>query len=254
MTSCETRPVERFRGRWFQLGLRQALIIATALLACLLEISFHFRTHLYLRYAIMSGSLPEAKPIAARPMPDTSEPKGWVSCRFGSLQFRLPPHMAASEETHNNSTSIRIFHEGPRSVIVKLPGGIADTEEFLRSDLKMPHQGKGLSRPRLRLAWCQASSSDFRWSMSRNEVLWHAWCMTMNSLCRLQPDGWAETMFGEDLDGLLVIRQNRQLAIFDWQSNKQAVGEYIRFKDTSAEPDLEWVRCVCRSIQVCEVP
>lgn len=128
------------------------------------------------------------------------------------------------------------------------------TRPISQIDLKMPRQGSGLSRPRLRLAWCQASSSDFRWSMSQNELTWHAWCINMNSLCRLQPDGWAETMFGGDLDGLLVICQNRQLAIFDWQSNKQAMGEYIRFKDSSAEPDLEWVRCVCRSIRVCEVP
>ena len=254
MKSCETSSVERSRRRWFQFSSRQVFLIAAALLAFLLGIGFHFRTHLYLRYAIASGRLPEAKPIPTRSMPDTSEPEGWVSCRFGSLQFRLPPQMAASEETHENSTSILVFQDGPRSVLVKRPESIADTEEFLQSDLKMPRQGSGLSRPRLRLAWCQASSSDFRWSMSQNELAWHAWCINMNSLCRLQPDGWAETMFGGDLDGLLVIRQNRQLAIFDWQSNKQAMGAYIRFRDMSAEPDLEWVRCVCKSIRVCEVP
>jgi hypothetical protein len=86
------------------------------------------------------------------------------------------------------------------------------------------------------------------------ELAWLPWCITTNSLCRLQHDGWAETLFGTDLDGILVIGQNRQLAIFDWQSNKHATGEYIRFRDTSAEPHLEWVQCVCRSIRVCEVP
>ena len=250
MTSCETGLVARCRRRMFQFSFR-SLLIATVLLAFLLGIiCFHFRTHLFLRYEIACGQLADGKPIPALSMPETSEPEGWVPCRFGSMQFRLPPQLAASEEKPRNGASYLIFRDGPRSVLVALPREVADTKESLQIDLKMPPQGKGISLPRLRLEWCQASSADFRWTMSQDEAHWLGWCIAMNHVIRLLPDGWAETMFGADLDGLLFIRENRRRAILDWEANKQAIGGFIDFRDTSATPDLEWVRSVCRSVQV----
>lgn len=120
-------------------------------------------------------------------MPDIPEPKDGVRRHFGSLEFHLPPKMAGNVETR---APFRVFHDGSKCVIVELPTGISETDEFLKTGLKLPPQGQGVSRPRLRLAWCQVSSTDFRWSMSQDEVRWHAWCIAMNALCRLEPDGW----------------------------------------------------------------
>jgi hypothetical protein len=256
MTVSEPQPDEsKSTHRWYQDSLWW-LFIATAVLVFLLGLGMavHFRTHLVIRYMMWRGNLTDVKAIPASPMPDAREPKDWVRCRFGSLQFNLPPKMAGSVETPKNGAPYRAFRDGSKSVIVALPEGTADTEKWLQTELKLPPQGRGMSRPRLRLALCQASSADFRWSMSQEEVRWHAWCIAMNAFGRLQPDGWAETMFGADLDGILLIRQNRKHACFDWQANRKAIGGFIHFRDDSSEPDPEWMRCVCKSVQLCEEP
>jgi hypothetical protein len=255
MSVAETQPaVPKSRIRWYQYSLR-SLLIATAVLAFMLGMVVHFRTHLYLRYVMASdGKFATVKAIPASPMPDAPTPKDWVLCRFGLLEFYLPPAMAGNIVTPKNGARLRSFHDGPRSVIVEMPEGTADTETFLQTELKLPPQGKGMSRQRLRLAWCQVNATDFRWTMSQDEVRWHAWCVAMSILCQVEPDGSAETMFGADLDGILLIRQSRNHACFDWQANKKAIGGYINFKDDSTDPDADWMRCVCKSVQVCDEP
>ena len=62
----------------------------------------------------------------------------------------------------------------------------------------------------------------------------------------------AETLFVTDLDGILHFDGSRYHATFDWQDTNKAVGGYIYFKDNSGELDPVWVRCVCKSVQVCE--
>jgi len=245
------------RRRWCQCSLR-SLLIATAALALLLGMAVHFRTHLYWRYTMArEKKFAHIKAIPASPMPDAPEPKDWVRCRFGSLEFHLPPAMAGNDVTPKNDAplrALRAFQDGPKGVIVALPEGTADTEKFLQTELKMPPQGQGMSRPRLRLAWCQVNSTDFRWTMSQAEVRWHAWCIIMNVLCRVEPDGWAETMFGADFDGILLIRQSRQHATFEWQDKNKAVAGFVSFQDKSSDLEPTWLRCVCKSVRVCDEP
>jgi hypothetical protein len=199
-----------------------------------------------------TGSLPEARAIPTSPMPDAPEPKDWLPCRVRAIQFSLPPEMAKDGETPKNASSHRVFHDDARSIIVAMPEAIAESVEFFQDDLKMPPQGQGLSLPRLRAAWCQASSRDFRWTMSPAEVRWHAWCVAMNGLFRPQADGWAETTFTTEMDGILFISEDHRHASFVWQANNYPIDGYMHFKDASAEPDLAWVRSVCRSVRVYE--
>ena len=181
-------------------------------------------------------------------------PKEWVRCRFGSVQFNLPPKLAENVVASPNHAPLRVFRDGPMKVIVSLPEGTATMEKDYEALTQMPPQGRGMSRPRLRLAWCRTSSADFRWTMSQDEVRWHAWCVVMNNLAQIVPDGWAETTFGDELDGILLIRQDRHFACFDWQSNAKAVGGFIHFMDDSGELDPVLLRCVCKSVQVCDEP
>jgi hypothetical protein len=255
MSVVEPQPiVPKPKLRWYQFSLR-SLLIATAVLAFLLGMAIHFRTHLYVRYVTArEEKFADVKAIPASPMPDTPEPKDWVRCHFGSLQFSLPPAMAGNVESPKNGASFRAFRDGSKSVIVELPTGISETDDFLKTGLKLPPQGQGLSRPRLRLACCQVNAADFRWTMSQDEVRWYAWRVAMNRLFCLESDGWAETMFGTDLDGILLFGGSHLHATFDWQDKNKAVAGFVYFQDKSSDLDPTWVRSVCKSVQVCQEP
>jgi hypothetical protein len=225
-----------------------------AVLAVLLGLGFHFRYHLLWRLTAAWEGLNNVKALLAKPMPDAIAPKDWVRCRFGALQFDLPPAMAGNVMKRRPSSSVCLYRDGSKSAIVHLPEGTREGGELLKVMLKNLPQGQGLSRPRLRLAWWQTGSDDFRWTMSRSELRWHAWCIAMTRLGRPELDGWAETMLSGDFDGIVMFDASRHRAIFDWQATNKAVTGYIHFSDKSGNLDPEWVRCVCKSVKVVEEP
>jgi hypothetical protein len=241
----------RSRRRW------ALLLAAVAVLVLLLGLTFHYRCHLLFRLGMARGDIPDVKAIPAGPMPDTPDPKGWTPCSFGSLRFDLPPAMAsgaATPPTRMRSGRHMLFHDGSKSVIVSLPEDTRDSDELLLSKLKLPPQGRGLSMPRLRLACCQVGTSDFRWSMSAEEVSWHVWRVCMSPTLRSESDGAAETLFRSDLDGILMLAGNRRHAIFNWQTAKKPLTGFLFFKDSAVDLDPIWVRSVCKSVRLIEEP
>jgi hypothetical protein len=146
------------------------------------------------------------------------------------------------------------YRDGSKWAIVDLPEDTRKGGEFLKAMLKNLPQGQGLSRPRLRLTWWQTGSDDFRWSMSRSELRWHAWCIAMQRLGRPELDGWAETMFSSDFDGIVMFAASHLGATFDWQATHEAVAGFIHFRDDSGKLDPQWVRCVCKSVKIVEEP
>jgi len=141
------------------------------------------------------------------------------------------------------------FHNGSKCMIVELPEDLRDQQNFLQTAAKLPPEGQGMSRPRLRLACCQASSGNFRWSMSPEEVRWHIWCIAMAGILRCYPDGRAETLCRDDLEGIVLLSGNERYATFDWEVKGKNVGAYIHFKDDSGALDATWVHCVCESVR-----
>jgi hypothetical protein len=239
--------------RWYQIR-RRTLLVVTAVLAVLLVLAFHYRTHLVFRLVTVRGSLRDVKAVPTSRMPDTPKPKGWVPCQFGSLSFDLPPEMAANVETPANGAPCRVFRSGSKSVVVNLPEDTRGDDRFLQTNLKLPPEGQGISRPRLRLACCQVSLADFRWSMSQNELRWHAWRLAMSGLYRVNSGGGAETLFRDDLDEIVLLSRDRHCAILDCQASRAALGAFIYFKDSSSDLEMNWVRCVCRSARFTDEP
>jgi hypothetical protein len=154
--------------------------------------------------------------------------------------------MAKNMIIPENGVAPRAFHHGSRSVAVGLPEDTGKEDAMLENDLKLPPEGHGMSRPRLRLACYQASSADFRWTMSQDELRWYAWRIAMSGLLRLQ-DGLVETMFRPDMDAIVIFSSGHHLASLDCQAKDRPVGSFMHFKDSSDDLDPKWVRCVCRS-------
>jgi len=219
------------------------MFVAMAVVALLLGLLMYFRLHLAWRIMAARAGLDDVRPLPVSAMPETPVPENWVHCRFGSLDFDLPAEMAECPVFPKNGATILFFHCGSRSIWVALP---EDRTDLLQA-LPVPPQGRGLSLPRLRLACCQVSSDDFRWTMSRQELAWHAWLIAASGLLRVRSDGRAETLFRQDLEGIVFF--GRSLVSFDWQAKGSNVGGFMNFVDRSGECDPAWVRFVCQSVR-----
>jgi hypothetical protein len=231
------------RRRWYHFSA-QTIVLLTALFAVALGLIFYYRVHLWWWLCADRAQLSEVQAVPTGPMPDTPPPDDWLQCRVGSLAFKLPAAMTKDIEVAKTGAPIFVFRDGSRRIILDLPrsenGDVLDI-------LTMHPQAKGVSLPRLRLACYQASSDDFRWSMSPEEVSWHAWCITACVLLRHGNDGYVETMFRDDLDG--IAHFNDGDAAFDWQSSENGAWSFMSFRDFSGHLDPAWVRTVCQSLR-----
>ena len=242
MDAGNTTPMKA-RRHWYQFSLR-SMLLATAVFALVLGLTIHYRMHLWWRYSAAGTRLTDVEAIPTGPMPDAPSPKAWSHCRFGSLEFVLPLKLTKNLEA---APGLLCLHDDSRSVIIRLPTDLTDELAFLQTDLAMPPQAQGLSCPRLRVACYQSSFDGFRWSMTQEEVRWHVWRVAMSPMLRLRSDGWVETLFRNDLEG--VAHFGGEHAAFDWQTKHGKVGAYIHFKQQDGEIDPTWVRSVCQSLR-----
>jgi hypothetical protein len=241
-TMAQTKP----RCRWYQFTLR-SMLIGTAIFALLLGLGIHYRFHLLLVYGSARGTLPDVQAVPNGPMPDSPPPADWVHCRFGSLEFDVPAELTKDVVAPENGATLLGLCADSRKIIMTLPTDHTDIAAYLQS-MGVPRQGQGLSGPRLRLACCQASASDFRWSMAPEEVHWLTWRIAMGSLIRLKGDsGWIETLFRDDLEGVVYLGGTS--ASLDWQSIDSKASGYINFVSYTADVDPAWVRPVCQSVR-----
>lgn len=181
-------------------------------------------------------------------MPEQPQPNDLVACRFGSLFFHLPPELAQSHQLAPNGPQILGLGDGSRSMIIALPTDTTGLEDFLRTDLRMPPQGEDLSTVMRRLACIQTGFDEFRWPMSRGEVRWHAWRMTVGQLAGRGGQQRAETLITNNLEGVAYFRSKR--VEFDWQPKEGRASGYIHFIDGFDEQEIDpaWVYAVCRSL------
>lgn len=232
------------RSRPFALAA-VALVLVLGVVAL---IALHYRSHLFWRYEASRLGLNNVQAIPDRPMPDSPTPDGWVRCRVGRIEFGLPPELASNRVVPKHAASLVIFHDGTRRVDVDLPTDMSEFSGLLKAASELCPRSQRFTLPRLRQACYQASSDDFRWSMTREEVRWHAFCITTGKLFRISPTGHTESFFRQDLDG--IIHFDGKWSILDWQSNDCAVGGSMHFIDRGEQADPTWVRAICQSLKV----
>ncbi|HUT93443.1 MAG TPA: hypothetical protein VMY37_28525 [Thermoguttaceae bacterium] len=260
--------LDRVRRRRGQFSVR-TLLLATSVIALALGLAFYLPVRLSWRFGKANQRLTSVQPVAVRPMPETPVPEGWVRCRFGPLQFDVPPELAKEvRASSGRSPAICLYEDTDtslRRVGISLPTDLMDDlssrlarDNLSRADVAVPARGSGLSLIRLRLACYQASWDDFRWTMTEDEFRWHTWRVRMSRYLRsFGSDGWVETIFRDDLEGLVHLRPNPSRdpryvgsqASFQWQASGGNVGGHISFTELTAKPDPGWVRAVCQSLK-----
>jgi hypothetical protein len=234
------------RRRWFQFRLR-TLFVAFTVVALVLGLVIHYRAHLVWCVAASRLGLADVQRVPVTAMPDAAVPEDWVACRFGSLQFDLPPGFVRSVQGSPKGGMI-VLRDDPRAMMIYLPGDQTDSGELLQSDLEMPPEGRGLSMVMLRLACFQTASNEFRWSMSPEEVRWFVWRISIGRFMRMGSEQRAETLMCDDLEGAAYYRSG--CAELDWRSKESQASGNIHFIDKSEEEiDPAWVRAVCRSLR-----
>ena len=222
-----------------------ALVVGCGLAALT---ALHFRAHLLWRHQASGLGLHDVQAIPDQPMPESPTPKGWVRCRVGCIEFSLPPELARNTVAPKKGASLFTFEHGPRAVVVALPTDASEFSDLLKSASELCPRSQPLTMPRLRLACYQASSDDFRWSMTPIEVRWHAFCIVMSKLIRPMSDGYTESLLRKDLEGIVHFGGER--AAFDWQCTDRMCGGYMHFMDHGEKTDATWIRAVVQSLKV----
>lgn len=231
---------------------RMLLILGASMLVAAVGAVLHYRAHLWWWLAGRKG----VRAIPTHPMAKMPPPEGWLDCRFGPLEFTLPPELARKMQLKaEGGTVMLVFSDPSRSLAILIPTEPTDPARMsacLQGDLALPAKGRGLSLTRLRLACFQTSSDDFRWSMTPGEVRWHAWCMRTRFLLALGAGSRAEYLLRDDLEGILHVDSKETCMWFDWQSSDDRFGASVVFRDRSGRIDPTWVRAVCQSLRFSE--
>lgn len=191
--------------------------------------------------------LRDIQAIPNRPMPEKLTPNGWVPCRVGCIEFRLPPELANNSVSEKKGCPFVTFTHGSRTLAVALPTDVSEFSGLLETASKLSPQQQQFTMPRLRRACYQTRSADFRWSMTGDEVRWHAFCITTSKLLRPMLNGHTESFFHQDLDGIAHFGPDH--VFFEWQSNHRPRAGYMHFQHGDGI-DRDWIRAVCQSLKL----
>ena len=247
MCSNTALPDHRRHRRRFRL-FTLAVVALVVVLAVVALLALRYRSHLFWRYESTRLGLHQVQAIPDRAMPDSPTPDDWFRCCVGCIEFSLPPELASNRVADKSAASPVTFQHGSRAVVVALPADASEFSSLFNAASELCPQPQRFTMPKLRRACYQASSDDFRWSMTPNEVRWHAFCITTGKLIRFKSDGHTESLCRQDLDGIVHFGGDR--VVFDWQSNNCTWGGYIHFIDHGDKADPTWIRAVCQSLKV----
>lgn len=229
---------------------RSTRIVFVILLMCLTlgaGFVFHFRVHLLWQFEASRFGWHDIPSVPNRAMPLTPVPEGWVRCRARSLEFSLPAEMASNMDRPNNG-SLYTFYQGWQAVGVEAPMDVEGHSQFCDAASLLCPTSESFTIPRLRLVCSQASSDDFRWSMTPDQVRWHVFCITTRTLIGIPSEGHTETFFRNDMEGIVHFTQGG--AVFVWQSTSGRQWGYMDFRDRRENPDQDWIRAVCQSVRL----
>jgi len=215
------------------------ILIVIIILSCGILLVYH-RSHLLWKYEEWQGNLQDVRAIPDGPMPELDIPDDWVECSVGCMTFRLPPEMAAGKTIEKTGRAVAYQYEQRKISVFLTP---RDNRPGL---IQHPISGKTITFPRVLLESYRTNADDFRWSMSPQEVQWHRDCMVPRHFGYQTS---VELLFREDIDGILAFdKHNRHN--FEWQNTSGTASGFIYFEDKGEKPDHDWMRRVCRSIEI----
>jgi hypothetical protein len=195
---------------------------AAILIALLLTLGLSKAPHVYW-ICIQSGP---ASAVPTAPLPASPEPENTKLFQVGPLSVRLAPGWAQAR----GSAGPLLFRNGGRAIIISCEETASDP-----------------SLVRLQEAAYRAGRDDFRWSMSWQELADFRSLLVYKKLVCSSWVSKVETLYREDLEGLLLAGDKR--ASFDWVSTDGKASGTLLFSEEGPTIDLSWVRPVCTGLK-----
>src|SRR6266568_8329250 len=152
---------------WLALLLGLAPVAALALVRFGPQLQWRFSGGWYLTR--------DVKAIPVRPLPNEPAPDGFARCHFDSVTVSVPSGLVAKPEFRGDGRPGVRLRDGPRGVFISLP--IDNRSVLAANQAELAGRGGLTSIPQLRAEIYAASPSDFRWSMSREELARHQWLL-----------------------------------------------------------------------------
>jgi|GEM_PF-5073245 len=164
--------------------------------------------HFCLKYTewkyVGSGDLIHVEKVPISSMPQMDIPEDWLEHSLGDVIFHLPSDASILKETAVG----RIFlHKTGRTTITLQ---VADLGKPFLELATILHPTKKVfsTFPSLRLESLSTSTKDFRWSMSRREVIWHVFMVSIRQASPIFEPIFAESLSCESSEGVLLFGTN----------------------------------------------
>ena len=239
----------RPQRRWLM-----GLIIATVVLGLFGGLlGWHYRTHLLWKYYVSRGVFPTVQTIPHSDMHEVDIPEDWIECSLGCLRFSLPPDLVILEDTARRTENLAGYYDEFRQIAVIIPAPIdngVDPLSELVSHFVANHENT-LTSPRVYLELCKFSTSDFCWSMSRQDVLRLSVFSIIHAAQCMEMYETAETFFHDNVDRIVFFSD--RVSIY-WQATTaphQGTVD-IKFRGNrygNNDQDL-LARRICQSIRI----
>jgi len=211
--------------------------------------AWQYRTHLAWRFGASGAQVDSVQAIPIHPMPRVTVPEDWTPHEAGGVEFRLPAGLVLDPEEFSGERDSYQLYRGDRfSVIVFSTDDPSHWDDLLSLATAFSPEPKTFTHLQLRLEFYRASASDFRWTMTRQEVQWHVFCMTLGKITRMISTGHVESAFTRDIEA--IIQFGETSTTLEWQCTESAWGGYMHFLFHEQPENREWVRAVCESLQL----
>lgn len=194
--------------------------------------------------------LTNVRAIPNQPMPVAAIPTDWASVRVGPIKMSMPAELAKSRRTPDKG-GVVLFQNETVSVMV-VANQSDQLLEMLDAASRLDPQKRTFTLPKLLAEFYRAGADDFHWSMTPAEVRWHAFRLSTGFVARLAATDHTESLSHPDWDGFASFTS--KFASLNWQSADRKAGGYIHFIGMKAPPDPDWVRAICQSIRLADVP
>ena len=222
---------------------KQQIALTIGLLAVLVGAGYWWAPHLWWTFLIArNGAKIPSIPVSALQAP--GQTTGWFTCRIGPLTFKLPPEMAEEAE--------RSVAKNKHTIALKTPS----VELLIFVPFKSPTDAQPdlvqaaarLNRSPMQFIadGYRASTDDFRWTMSRAELLRHQTLLNLGFMYPHAAGTKVESLDGP-LEGLLVI-YDRTRAMFEWYTKSGPAAGFVGFNCTAGDLHLDDVRNICASL------
>jgi hypothetical protein len=220
---------------------RLVFLIALVLLAGWIVFGIGYIPHLLWRFGSNYRSMLNDSPVRIVSLIAKPTDDGFVRCHLGSVSILVPREMVSNREFRGKGRAV-VFKHGDREIMLKLPSD--DSTRIQQLQAELPRLGRGLSGFEIEVAMLRASSSDFRWDMTWDELEWHKWLVTYGGIPRAIAANGVELFSNGNIDGLL-----RNRAWFNWWAERGRVSGLMVCDNRKSQLDLDWVRPICASLQ-----